>query len=293
MGLVSFVSQGVNAFKFLIHDNPNDKSYLKAKPEIFDRGEENKIHRLIGILNKEKKEKTVYDKNIAPIQINDMLNKSQEHLDCFILEARENEGSCNYLIENMRSNMSSETCKKRPEMKIELVNFIRNYVVDEIIKRADLVNKQKKSSEENKGNDIVSGGSSYSEDLNYGEAVIYTLKENMSKAAEKNEKFKPLNSGSGVEHISSDLANYINKQASYTVEPEKFKGLIMKYYEFHAQGLNLPSVKELDTLINKVVEEFKCIKELKYIKELPNSMVITLLRKPAGSRKAIHPFKYV
>ncbi|HDL8234298.1 TPA: hypothetical protein PXQ89_000911, partial [Yersinia enterocolitica] len=57
MGLVSYVSRGIHAAKELINHDPNDKSYLKAKPEIFDWGENEKTQRLIDFLNKEEKEK--------------------------------------------------------------------------------------------------------------------------------------------------------------------------------------------------------------------------------------------
>ncbi|HDL7999251.1 TPA: hypothetical protein PXP75_002028, partial [Yersinia enterocolitica] len=82
MGLVSYVSRGIHAAKELINHDPKDKSFLKAKPEVFDWGEKNTIHRLIGILNKKEDEKTVYDKNSVPIEIDKMLNKSKEHLYC-------------------------------------------------------------------------------------------------------------------------------------------------------------------------------------------------------------------
>ncbi|HDL8046893.1 TPA: hypothetical protein PXQ48_002561, partial [Yersinia enterocolitica] len=49
MGLVSYVSRGIHAAKELINHDPKDKSFLKAKPEVFDWGEKNTIHRLIGI----------------------------------------------------------------------------------------------------------------------------------------------------------------------------------------------------------------------------------------------------
>lgn len=57
MGLVSYVSRGIHAAKELINHDPKDKSFLKAKPEVFDWGEKNTIHRLIGILNKKKTKK--------------------------------------------------------------------------------------------------------------------------------------------------------------------------------------------------------------------------------------------
>ncbi|HDL7930729.1 TPA: hypothetical protein PXP81_001170, partial [Yersinia enterocolitica] len=58
MGLVGIVSQTICTAKELFNHDPTDKSYLKAKPEIFDWGENEKTQRLIDFLNKEEKEKT-------------------------------------------------------------------------------------------------------------------------------------------------------------------------------------------------------------------------------------------
>lgn len=65
MGLVSYVSRGIHAAKELINHDPNDKSYLKAKPEIFDWGENEKTQRLIDFLNKEEKEKLYMTKILS------------------------------------------------------------------------------------------------------------------------------------------------------------------------------------------------------------------------------------
>ncbi|HDL8249257.1 TPA: hypothetical protein PXQ71_003212, partial [Yersinia enterocolitica] len=51
MGLVGIVSQTICTAKELFNHDPNDKSYLKAKPEIFDWGENEKTQRLIDFLN--------------------------------------------------------------------------------------------------------------------------------------------------------------------------------------------------------------------------------------------------
>ncbi|HDL7944857.1 TPA: hypothetical protein PXP79_002171, partial [Yersinia enterocolitica] len=99
MGLVGIVSQTICTAKELFNHDPTDKSYLKAKPEIFDWGENEKTQRLIDFLNKEEKEKTVHDKNSVPIEIDKMLNKSKEHLDSFLLKAQKHKDSCGHLIE--------------------------------------------------------------------------------------------------------------------------------------------------------------------------------------------------
>ncbi|MGN1652111.1 hypothetical protein ACKEVG_02365 [Yersinia enterocolitica] len=273
MGLVSYVSRGIHAAKELINHDPKDKSFLKAKPEVFDWGEKNTIHRLIGILNKKEDEKTVYDKNSVPIEIDKMLNKSKEHLYCFLLKAQKTEASCSYLIERSQCDFVGGIAKERPETRLELVNFMKKYVVNEIIKRANLACENENSS--------------HSRFINYGGLIIKGLEENISKLGESNEKIKLLTSGNGDEHISTDLTDYVNKHASYSVEPEIFYPLIIKYYESKAESLCLPSMEELDTLINSVV------KKIEDIKLLYDSEVAILLSNSAGGHTASHFHKLV
>lgn len=83
MGVVSYVYRGIHAAKELINNDPNDKSFLKAKPEVFSENESVVINNLISRLNKEEKDKTVSDKLSVPIEIDKMVNKSKEHLDFF------------------------------------------------------------------------------------------------------------------------------------------------------------------------------------------------------------------
>ncbi|AKP34837.1 hypothetical protein [Yersinia aleksiciae] len=272
MGLMSFVRESFYVAKELINHDPNDKSFLKAKPEVFDWAEKNKINRLIGILNKEEKEKTVIDKLSVPIEIDKMLNKSKEHLDCFLLKAQEDEGSCSYLIERSQCDFVGGISKERPEMRLELVKFVKNHVVNEIIGKVDLTCER--------------AASSYSKFIDLGSLILYELKDSISNLGETNEKIKFLDSVSGSEHISSDLTDHINKHASYNVEPEIFYPLIVKYYEHKAESLFLPSMEELGTLINSVVN--RVVEQLEYTKSLSDSELEELLNRSTGTRHAIH-----
>ncbi|EON3357118.1 hypothetical protein AB9H26_02080 [Yersinia enterocolitica] len=272
MGLVGIVSQTICAAKELFNHDPNDKSYLKAKPEIFDWGENEKTQRLIDFLNKEEKEKTVHDKNSVPIEIDKMLNKSKEHLDSFLLKAQKEEGSCSYLIESSQCDFVGGISKERPEMRLELVKFVKNHVVNEIIGKVDLTCER--------------AVSSYSKFIDLGSLIINELKDSISKLGETNEKIKLLDSVSGNEHISSDLTAHINKHASYSVEPEIFYPLIVKYYEHKAESLFLPSMEELETLIHSVVN--RVVGQLEYTKSLSDIELEELLNRPTGNRAAIY-----
>ncbi|WP_020424123.1 hypothetical protein [Yersinia enterocolitica] len=103
---------------------------------------------------------------------------------------------------------------------------------------------------------------------------------------ETNEKIKLLDSVSGNEHISSDLTVHINKHASYSVEPEIFYPLIVKYYEHKAESLFLPSMEELETLIHSVVN--RVVGQLEYTKSLSDIELKELLNRPTGTRDYIY-----
>ncbi|CNG66042.1 hypothetical protein [Yersinia kristensenii] len=272
VGVVSYVCRGIHAAKELINHDPNDKSFLKAKPEVFSENEGIVINNLISRLNKEEKDKTVSDKLSVPIEIDKMVNKSKEHLDFFLLKAQKEEGSCSYLIESSQCDFVGGILKERPEMRLELVKFVKNHVVNEIIGKVDLTCER--------------AVSSYSKFINIGSLIINELKDSISKLGEKNEKIKFLDSVSGNEHISSDLTDHINKHASYNVEPEIFHPLIVKYYEHKAESLFLPSMEELETLIHSVVD--RVVGQLQYTKSLSDIELKELLNRPTGARDAIH-----
>ncbi|MBS0054910.1 hypothetical protein [Yersinia sp. Marseille-Q3913] len=272
MGVVSYVSRGFHAAKELINHDPNDKSFLKAKPEVFSENEGVVINNLISRLNKEEKDKTVSDKLSVPIEIDKMVNKSKEHLDFFLLKAQKDEDSCSYLIERSQCDFVGGISKERPEMRLELVKFVKNHVVNEIIGKVDLTCER--------------AVSSYSKFIDLGNLIINELKDSMSKLGETNEKIKLLDSVSGNEHISSDLTAHINKHASYSVEPEIFYPLIVKYYEHQAESLFLPSMEELETLINSVVNSV--IGQLEYTKSLSDSELEKVLNRPTSARDAIY-----
>ncbi|PEH53046.1 hypothetical protein [Yersinia kristensenii] len=272
MGVVSYVYRGIHAAKELINNDPNDKSFLKAKPEVFSENESVVINNLISRLNKEEKDKTVSDKLSVPIEIDKMVNKSKEHLDFFLLKAQKDEDSCSYLIERSQCDFVGGILKEQPEMRLELVNFINNHVVNEVIGKIDLTYERE--------------ASSCSKSIDLGSLIINELKDSISTLGETNEKIKLLDSVSGNEHISSDLTAHINKHASYSVEPEIFYPLIVKYYEHKAESLFLPSMKELETLIHSVVN--RVVGQLEYTKSLSDSELEKVLNRPTGARNAIY-----
>ncbi|CNH79183.1 hypothetical protein [Yersinia pekkanenii] len=282
MSLVSFFREGYYAAKELINHDHNDKSFSKATPECFSRQEERELKVLIEKLNESFKNESVMERLSAQNKIDEMLNKSKEHLDFFLFNVQKDERLCSYLVEKSWFNMHGCIFKEQPEMIAELASFAINKVINGINGRVNVVGEKKNPSEEDKGSYISFKESLYSPFKRDENTVTDLLNVEISKLTSVDKIFNTDCANKTVENISLNLASYINSQASYRVEPEKFSGLVMKYYAYHAQSLSLPSATELDVLVNSVVKKIEDAKLL-FASNLEN-----LFDQPAGTRHAIH-----
>ncbi|EKN4746760.1 hypothetical protein [Yersinia enterocolitica] len=281
MGLVGIVSQTICTAKELFNHDPTDKSYLKAKPEIFDWGENEKTQRLIDFLNKEEKEKTVHDKNSVPIEIEKMLNKSKEHLDSFLLKAQKHKDSCGHLIERACFNQYKIEFKNQHEAKEHLSYYAIKTITNDILEKINPEIDSSDSLLDTEG-DVSHKAKEYLPPQMCKDMVVRLLNAEIGDLKNINKEFCTDITDKPYDSIASILADYINNHASYTVGPEKFSDLLMAYYDYNAGKFDFPSAAQLKEIGDKAVENFE------FVKSYPLNMLENLLKQSDGTRDYIY-----
>ncbi|HHH2196168.1 TPA: hypothetical protein ACPY5Y_002597 [Yersinia enterocolitica] len=281
MGLVSYVSRGIHAAKELINHDPNDKSFLKATPEVFSENEGFVINHLISCLNKEEKDKTVSDKLSVPIEIDKMVNKSEKHLDKFLLKAQEYEKSCGHLIERACFNQYKIEFKNEHEAKEHLSYYAIKTITNDILKK---INPEIDSSNNllNTKGDVSHKAKEYLPPHMCKGLVIRLINAEMSNLIDVKNKLCADISDKPYDSMALILADYINNHASYTVGPEKFSDLLMAYYDYNAGKFNFPSAAQLKEIGDKAVKKFE------FVKLYSPNMLEDLLKQSDGTRDYLY-----
>ncbi|EKN3979663.1 hypothetical protein RSJ44_000111 [Yersinia enterocolitica] len=281
MGLVSYVSRGIHAAKELINHDPNDKSFLKATPEVFSENEGVVINNLISCLNKEEKDKTVSDKLSVPIEIDKMVNKSKEHLDFFLLKAQKEEGSCSYLIERACFNQYKIEFKNEHEAKEHLSYYAIKTITNDILKKINPEIDSSDSLLDTEG-DVSHKAKEYLSPQICKDMVVRLLNADIGDLKNIDKDFCTDITDKPYDSMASILADYINNHASYTVGPEKFSDLLMAYYDYNAGKFDFPSAAQLKEIGDKAVKKFE------FVKLYSLNMLEDLLKQSDGTRDYLY-----
>lgn len=286
MGLVGIVSQTFCTIKELVNHDPNDKSYLKAKPEEFSRQEEILFNILIERLNIRLNDTSINERRSTQSEIDKMLNKSEKHLGHFLLKAQKYEKSCGHLIERACFNQYKIEFKNQHEAKEHLSYYAIKTITNDILEKINPEIYSPDGVLDTKG-DVSHKAKEYLPPHMCKGLVIRLINAEMNNLTNVKNKLCADISDKPYDSMALILADYINNHASYTVGPEKFSDLLMAYYDYNAGKFDFPSAAQLKTIVEKTVKKFE------FVKKSDLNMLENLLKCSDNKRNAIYvPERY-